>query len=239
MSQSQDIHFVVGVEEPLRANQQLYALDEKSDEIALADFSLTEINRYCFLPVGLDEWDAVSFPAGFVRRLVAILGSPCWWVHLWKCNPSGAERIRNRVRIGKLEKAGWEVKQGQGVCVAITPFDGAAVLGFGTNESPREYGGTLLMQAKLVGDELLFESPATKSFRQMASSWHLSPSREMLTYLSQIGVTVGYLSIDFRDRPGIVVVAGEHVPLEKLGPHIAEVRSGRTATTVWRASVFG
>lgn len=233
ISDAPPIQFVLGSEEPICASGFLFELDEKSNELLLHVSGNDDVHRYSFV-AAQPRYQSWSLPEGILGDLLQAFAVERWWVvHVWDCDPSGWNRIRGRVTKFNLERAGWSVECSNGLGAAFAPFDPAKQLGLGTEATAREIGTTFLIGAKLMNHDMLFSSPSAPSIRAILRFGKLSPSREMLTHLSQSDVSVVYPHQSQSGRSGLVAVSPHRADFSVLSPWTAEITHGADAGTVW------
>lgn len=224
--------YLAGVEEPLGPNEQLYALDESASETVLAAFSQSDLNRYAFLPGEGGEWSREDLSSDLVRHLVA--EQAAHWVFVWSCELTGNERIRNLGRISRLRKAGWEVQEDSGLGIARRRYSPTTCRGFGDEAIPADYGECILV----IGggdDGSMLKSPAVTSLRHMATTWALSPSPEMVSWLAKSRAAVAYVAKDYRDRPGVVLLSPERLGLSELDKMLGGLSRVNPPSDIWRS----
>lgn len=229
--------FSCGIEEPLQENGQLYALDEGTGSIVLAEFSSAELNRYSFLPD--DNSNCEQSLASLVSRIAAASGVIATWLVTFRASPAGSA-MRARALATRLAKRGWHVlKLGGDVHVATRGTGLAIQKRLSPADADPLICGWFLLLGPRPEDELLLSKETAASLRSLALTHRLQPSRQFLTACGASDLTVAYLAKSATERSGLVVASPAQLgftvrSMQREGV-VQTVLLGNEAANVWRA----
>jgi hypothetical protein len=106
-------------EEPLCGREDLYAVDEASDEMGLAEFVVAGACRYSFVWKRFDKGFAAQSVV-LLRALAELMPQPMSFVAGWYHDAHGSLRIRHMGLTRALGRGGWEVHAEEKIGVAVT-----------------------------------------------------------------------------------------------------------------------
>jgi hypothetical protein len=221
-----------GAEEPLGSNQQLYALEESTGALALADFSVTDANRYSLLWVGPRE----EAPA----RLSAVLGAiflhlslPGAWCAAWSQGSSDELAGQTRTKRWRHGKDGFDIHDADDLAIAV-----AGVSAESLSWPPADRGArtVLLLGEGITADRLGHDAPLP-SMKALARSG-MAPSHEIISWLVEQRWSMVYPNRDDLGRLGVIIVGAHRIPVGTLESDglIQETKWNEAASLVWRTS---
>jgi len=222
----------LGVEEPLRENSQLFALDEKTERLRLADFAESELSRYSFTQVGEGNWPELlgALMEQTLRRLQ--------WVLIWKHDVAGPLRMRSQVRLSRLRHHGFGVATSGSIGVGWLPFAGIDPNCFqpgGLAFHPAGDGAILIADSSAEVKELFQHHFGSATLARAGATNIFVPSHEFMLWMSTVNLRLMYLSYDQLERPGLVVLGRPRLDVEKIAQRclIERVEHGPRASLVW------
>ncbi|MGC4070549.1 MAG: hypothetical protein QM784_38955 [Polyangiaceae bacterium] len=202
------------VEEPVRANPNIDAVDEDSLRITLSDFSVEGVSRYSFL------WPQRSevFASQCIDALDAISEvspKPAKCVSGWMHDIDGVLRMRHKVLISNLKKLDWIVAAERDLGIALK------LANRGTLRSLIE---PLLMPGigwfLAFGDwcepQVLTLPPFLATMKSFCCNRRLAPSRRFLEGLADRSGAVAYVNSSDDRRPSVVVATSKRMDNEAL-----------------------
>lgn len=227
--------FSCGVEEPLRSNEQLYSIDERSRAIALATFSDKHLHRYSFVPPDDSCSDAEFLPV-VAKTALALGGIATWLVAFLKL--TAASPLRSRALKGRLAKKDWHTIEGADVYLAtkLISFDDEQNL-VPEDADPKICGWTILL-GQPPDDKSLVDGKYMETLHMLALTHRMQPSPEFLAACGGANLAVAYIAKDSRERIGLVVVSPRELSSMILTMQrdglVGSVLSGPDAPQVWR-----
>jgi hypothetical protein len=227
--------FSCGSERPLLSNEQLYALDERTMAVGLAQFADSTLNRYSFVAQDHSATEADLLPL-LTRMGPALGGGEMWLVAFPKA--SSASPIRSRALVARLTNREWKITEGADVYLATKPM----TLGLEQSLAPSDVdlviAGWAIIFGQSAADQSFVDEPFKETLRMLALTHRLQPSRQFLAACGSVQLAVAYLAKDARERLGIVVVTTRDLSACIQSMHsdglIERVLSGPDANQVWR-----
>ncbi|QPJ61780.1 MAG: hypothetical protein G3M70_07745 [Candidatus Nitronauta litoralis] len=208
---------VLGREEPLTWNKQIYAFNEISNEIELSRVEDDGLNRYSFLWQGEFEQRNKKF-TDLLRHVSQTLEQdPCWFL-IWETprNEKG-----NRLHDPKIEirnNDGWATHVGEKITVGQKLIDLDELSGpepAGHKKLARD-AGTFILMGDLPAAPDLTEPPAEKTLSRFAYCSEMAPSSPFLSWVRERSMTLGYWNRNMHSHLGLVIVTRHVLDIEVL-----------------------
>ena len=224
---------ICGAEIPLRCNEQLCALDEKSGKIVLADFDSPNLNRYSFIYLDfLEKPDIASIYQPLINGIFGGMRFPnLHFLSAWEHSPNSQ---RCRLMLRKKEKEQWKLCAVNNLYIATKRIDNVGeILNWLTDRRSPSF---LYVGGCPENDDIKI-SPLLPSLQLLAkNAGQLSPSREFIDFLSNSLAGVMYFEFDDLGRVGLIFLTNDSTIASSLfdSKIITEVRVGADADTVWR-----
>lgn len=219
-----------GAEEPLGENQQLYALDERTGALFLADLVVADANRYSLLWVGAGEEAPLRLSA-VLGAIVTQLSLSAAWCAAWMQGGPEESAGQTRMKRWRHEKDGFALHVADNLAIAI-----AAVSAQSLSWPPPDRGArTVLLLGESIAADLLAHGAPFPSMKLFARSG-MAPSHELISWLVERRWSLVYPRHDDLGRRGLVIVGAHRIPvpaLERDG-FIQETRWNEAAAMVWR-----
>lgn len=202
------------VEEPLRPNEYLYALDEQTNRLVLSDLVIESLNRYYFVCDG--DFDQAS--AYFHRLLSSIerqTGFQATLLSAWTANEAGIDfSIRSKRIATEKVKQGWRVWQREKLAVATKIRDAYEDSSLNITDFFKQFEATILLFGELSSGDIFLEQPLQASVSMLAAWRRFSPSNEFLEWLARDKTSVMYVLKEESGQIGFVVVSPIRLRLE-------------------------
>ncbi len=225
---------VCGKEEPLQSNEQLTTLDEQTGKLVLATRTVPQLNRYSFVWRGsIAEAHAVF--GSLVQRVCRDAGLSVTWVVAWEHQNSGDLKVRSRWRFARRQRSGWTVVNDETLAVATRQVSADDLAVFRPPDFTFRDGYYFSVLGSAPTTQELVDGPPRRSLDLFVRRGILSPSHEMLLWLSDTSRALVY---EERDRAGhaALVIAGRiEVPMIEFQSEkvISAVFEGPIAGRVW------
>ncbi len=207
---------VLGREEPLTWNKQIYALNETTNEIELSRVEDNGLNRYSFLWQGEFDQRNIKFTE-LIRHISETLNQdPCWFL-IWK-----TPKIENNpVHDPKLETRtaeGWATHAGESTTVGQKAIDLDELTGpepDGHKKLPRD-GGMFILMGEVPAAPDLTEHPVKNTMYVLGHTHEMAPSSSFLSWVRERSMTLVYCNRHKHGRLGFIVVTPHKLELEPL-----------------------
>ena len=219
-----------GAEEPLGSNAQLYALEERTGALALAELSVAGANRYSFLWVGPRE-EAPERLSTVLRAIFLHLSLPGAWCAAWARGSSDEFAGQTRMKRWRHKKDGFDIHDADDLAIAI-----AGVSAQNLSWPPADRGArTVLLLGEGITADILAHGAPLPSMKSFARSG-MAPSRELISWLVEQRWSMVYPRHDDLGRLGFVIVGAHRVPVDTLESDglIQETKWNEAASEVWR-----
>ncbi len=208
---------VLGREEPLIWNKQIYAFNEISNEIELSRVEDDGLNRYSFVWRGDFDKRNQKF-TDLIRHISQTLDQdPCWFL-IWG---TPRDEKNNRLHDPKLEirsNEGWATHAGEGVTVGQKLIDLDELSG----PEPADHkklardAGTFILMGDLPAAPDLTEPPAVKTLNRFAYCSEMAPSSPYLSWVRERSMTLGYWNRNMHSHLGLIIVTPHKLELDTL-----------------------
>jgi len=258
---------IAGVEEPLKASDMLYALDEVGEKKVLDVYENDKLNRYCFVWLGAFDDASINF-----AKLISSLKQPfdtsatwlsVWsvpegfdeWVKAWRwvITPSKAEqqiakgrkiwqedkRVREEL-IKSRQQDGWTICKRNNLVIALKVVD----LDTMTDFMPSGYkytdkGGIALIIGSNISCEVFLQTAPQCTLAWMGQKRSLYHTTGFLNWLVENQLTILYIESDDAGRPGLIIVTPHRLPTKHLLRQgiVPDILVGTEAERVWRYHV--
>lgn len=208
---------VLGREEPLIWNKQVYALNEISNEIELSRVEDDGLNRYSFVWRGDFEKRNQKF-TDLIRHTSQVLNQdPCWFL-IWKTPKNEKGNRLHDPKIEKRSNEGWETHIGENITVGQKLIDLDELTGpepAGHEKLPRD-AGTFILMGDLPAAPDLTVPPVERTLDRFAYCSEMAPSSPYLSWVRERSMTLGYWNRDMLSHLGLILVTPHKLDLEPL-----------------------
>lgn len=205
------------IEEPLRFNEQLYALNEQTGRLVLSHIESDILNRYSF---GWTEGAgrAQEFISCIINALPKPMNESINLLSAWVDNMAGVDLgVRSKWIKSQKLRENWVVCQDKELSIATKqiPISGENIITMDIFNKP--YEGTILMCGDTPSPETFLRSPVRRSVSQLAARRKFSPSKEFMVWLERMDyLAVGYFTKEERGDIIFTVVSSNQIHLEGL-----------------------
>lgn len=196
-------------EEPIRPNPFVTSLDEASQRLVLAEFSIESVCRYTLV------WErgAAAFPDDAITALASLADVVALPMHLvigWRQDESGHQRGRHRNLVAALRKTGWEVRADIGLGLGVLATDSVKLAGVHETVRNRGVGWCLILGDGLKLDGL-FAAPFRKTMEFFCWNHRLAPSSQFIRGLGDCGSAIGYCVSGDDRLPAVYLLSRERL----------------------------
>lgn len=212
------------IEEPLRVNEGVHSLDEKTSEIVTSRCESDSLNRYRFFWLGAAEKKSKTF-SSILFQVQQQLEEVATWVSAWKDNAAGINfNIRAKRIASEKRRSGWSLHQEGGLYVATKPLPIDQNTNIEVAEFDKPFEGSLIIFGHDVFPQLFTSKPLYPSIDVLASWRQLPPSEEFLSWLSENTMSAAYFLEDDRG----------YLTLTLVTPHRLEINDFQCQRTFSR-----
>lgn len=220
------------IEEPIADNDSLYQLDEVSGTVTLDSSAGLCVNRYTFVPHGIEGETTSGLASLVLTRLLASLDVPVRRLLAWG-GDSGESPARLRVLRAKREREGWETLTGESLCLSQKIVDRTVVpVPFEPEGYDWRDGGLAMLGGPTVPLSETLAGPAFASLSLLARARQLSPSRAFIRWLGEKHQSLFYAIRGDLGERGLVLVTVAKIDVECLGGDLG-IAPVAVAAAVW------
>jgi len=206
---------VLGLEEPLHPNKQIFALNEPAGEIEQSRVADDGLNRYSFIWTGpFDQRDERL--TRLLHHLHEVLGEEACWFLVWPTIPG--QDAGDHPHILRRRQEGWEVQAGETITVAQQVVDWDSLRSSGPAGYERLPGdaGLFLVFGDTPPAPDYTRPPIRASLEDFARRREFNPSSPALSWFRERGLTLVYSQRDLHSRLGRVVVSPHRLDRDRL-----------------------
>ncbi len=226
---------VLGREEPLIKNKQIYALNEISGEIELSRVEDDGLNRYTFLWLGDFDRRDTTF-ANLLRHISAELNKDPCWLLIWE-TPRHENNLLPDPKIDLRNEQGWATHKGDHITLGQRLVDLDTLSGPepGGHEPKYGDGGTFILMGDVPPATDLVCPPVGKTLQKFAYSREMAPSSPFLSWVRERRLTLAYFIRNMYSRLGMIVVTPDRLELDPLREKgfVDTLHDGGDAPDVW------
>ncbi len=224
-----------GLEEPLRANTQLYMLNEETGETVLSHIEKQHLNRYSFVLTGEKSEADVAF-SGVLQTIRDTMKKSVSWFLIRSYHTTGYDRVRSFAWLSRRKKEGWTIWVDNTLGIASKPAD----LNDQSFQPPEYQGGhydgrLIFFFGEAPDGQMLAHPPVRPTIELLANHEPLAPSQQFLMWLDDNKYTVAYPFRGEFGRWGLIVISPDRIQIQELQSQgiIQETWQGGEAQEVW------
>jgi hypothetical protein len=195
------------LEEPVRPNMTITALDEASQRLTLADFSLTSVCRYSFVWARGDR-GFQNASASLLVSLAKIRPKAMQLVVGWRHEVRGPFRMRHAQLRAYLVKSGWHVHLEDQLGIGVLNLAPSHLHQTVASVEARDVGWFAALGGWATPEQLSVP-PFRRTVDFFCWNHQLAPSKEFLNALPPYSGDIAYRSVGDDRLPTVVLVTSE------------------------------